>query len=727
MRELRALVQERLTAAAEDIFALFERTIAEFEEELRREKEKQSKHDSSVQIPSLSLAGVQMPSLSPGLDLNQIKEEPEEQSVKQEEEQLPEACFTQNLFHSEPVSLRACFTQSLFHSEPVSLRACSAPGRASFHHSCRYNLFTCFFTSSFPAASSQHIELCIQIIPAYSEVQKQATVLLLVIELLENACPDSKVTCVRTEESGSVCVKTEDTRADPHLQTEGDTQLTFDSNQDAPFSCSEAQMETEVEGDRSSAGADLCSGDRPEISASVNTSGTAEGAEDRKYQCTFCFQMSLLSPAGVQMSLSSLAGVQMSRLSPGLGLNQIKEESEEQSVKQEEEQLPDDVPKSSAVCERAPFSCSAAQTETEAGDRSSSAPNSGLSPKYKSEAESGGGVQMSSKSPAGVQMSSTSPAVVQMSKLNPGLGLNQIKEEPEEQSVKQEEEQLPVVCVKTEEETQGQDISAEPNLHSDTEGDTEHSSDADEDWRAPFSCSDAQTKGRDVKKFQCYVCRKTFGKKEHLQLHMRVHTGERPFSCPTCDKAFSIKGTLDKHMRTHTGEKPYSCSACKKTFSQKSTLDKHTRTHTGEKPYSCSTCDRTFADRSTLRTHVKTHTGEKPYSCSFCMKGFIKRGELDRHVRIHTGEKPFSCSVCNKSFAHCVTLQRHMRSHTGERPYSCSEPNRLVPRLRQEPGAIGDRAAQLLNQRFVSSAQEFGDRNGTYSREVWSLQRSTRT
>ncbi|XP_055083901.1 uncharacterized protein LOC129456909 [Periophthalmus magnuspinnatus] len=93
-----------------------------------------------------------------------------------------------------------------------------------------------------------------------------------------------------------------------------------------------------------------------------------------------------------------------------------------------------------------------------------------------------------------------------------------IKEEPEEQSVKQEEDTLPAqllvsvpessaVCVKTEEssllhhrqtehreETQGEDISTEPHLHSETEGHTEHSSDTDNDenCKAPFSCSAAQ-------------------------------------------------------------------------------------------------------------------------------------------------------------------------------------------------------------------------------------------
>ncbi|KAK7882297.1 hypothetical protein WMY93_028471 [Mugilogobius chulae] len=167
---------------------------------------------------------------------------------------------------------------------------------------------------------------------------------------------------------------------------------------------------------------------------------------------------------------------------------------------------------------------------------------------------------------------------VQISCLSPGPALKQeipetpqIKEEPEEQSIKQEEEQLALcvpdykaVGVKTEEssllqqnhtepkeeQTQGEDISTEPHFHSETEGDTEHSSDTDndEDWRAPLSCSDqVQTRGssrapqnsalssqnksapetqRDAgdnghmsaaasttedKKYQCNVCNKTFG------------------------------------------------------------------------------------------------------------------------------------------------------------------------------------------------------------------------
>ncbi|KAK7918777.1 hypothetical protein WMY93_010061 [Mugilogobius chulae] len=91
---LRALVQERLTAAADEIFALFERTIAEFEEELRRSKEENQKKQELLEAvlnPRVVLLREIQPTSS-GAGLNQdleIKEEPEEPRVKEEEEQRP--------------------------------------------------------------------------------------------------------------------------------------------------------------------------------------------------------------------------------------------------------------------------------------------------------------------------------------------------------------------------------------------------------------------------------------------------------------------------------------------------------------------------------------------------------------------------------------------------------------------------------------------------------------
>ncbi|KAM6919916.1 uncharacterized protein PEZ65_011942 [Lycodopsis pacificus] len=52
---LRCLVNQRLTAAAEEIFGLFERTIAEYEEELSRSKEENERQLRAVLIPQLRL------------------------------------------------------------------------------------------------------------------------------------------------------------------------------------------------------------------------------------------------------------------------------------------------------------------------------------------------------------------------------------------------------------------------------------------------------------------------------------------------------------------------------------------------------------------------------------------------------------------------------------------------------------------------------------------------
>ncbi|XP_072295435.1 uncharacterized protein [Eucyclogobius newberryi] len=139
---LRALVNARLTAAAEEIFALVERTIAEYEEELCRSKEENQRNqqllDSVLSLravgtfargfrsdPSASdqhqtfttftqkcppnkWTGVQTNWCSPDPvneetpETAQIKEEPEEHLLNQEEEQLPE--FTAVCVKSEEQS-----------------------------------------------------------------------------------------------------------------------------------------------------------------------------------------------------------------------------------------------------------------------------------------------------------------------------------------------------------------------------------------------------------------------------------------------------------------------------------------------------------------------------------------------------------------------------------------------------------------------------------------------
>ncbi|XP_051809017.1 zinc finger protein ZFP2-like isoform X7 [Acanthochromis polyacanthus] len=173
------------------------------------------------------------------------------------------------------------------------------------------------------------------------------------------------------------------------------------------------------------------------------------------------------------------------------------------------------------------------------------------------------------------------------------------------------------------------------------------------------------------KPYSCERCGKSFCFPYHLTVHMRTHTGERPYSCERCGKSFCFPHHLTVHMRTHTGERPYSCKTCGKSFSISTHLSVHMRTHTGEKPYSCETCGKSFSKRNNLTVHMRTHTGERPYSCERCGKSFIERSKLTTHMRVHTGERPYSCETCGKSFIERSKLTVHMRTHTGKRPYSC--------------------------------------------------------
>ncbi|XP_033831627.1 replication initiator 1-like [Periophthalmus magnuspinnatus] len=191
-------------------------------------------------------------------------------------------------------------------------------------------------------------------------------------------------------------------------------------------------------------------------------------------------------------------------------------------------------------------------------------------------------------------------------------GTVQTKEEPEQEPEPVPEQSFPPVksedCPQTEntEETLGGEEDTQPA----------HTSERGACWGAPLSSSDSEvefsvmdgdtqvqiTDGvltaqishvpetntsanrRGVhKKHQCPVCDKKFRSKQHLQTHIRVHTGEKPHACSVCNRRFRDASTLRGHMRIHTGERPFICGFCAKTFTQSANLHVHEkRMHAGQ-------------------------------------------------------------------------------------------------------------------------------------------------
>ncbi|MED6287222.1 hypothetical protein CHARACLAT_014143 [Characodon lateralis] len=220
-------------------------------------------------------------------------------------------------------------------------------------------------------------------------------------------------------------------------------------------------------------------------------------------------------------------------------------------------------------------------------------------------------------------------------------------------------------------------------------------------------------------KFVCSYCPRAFKNSWQLNVHNRLHTGERPYSCEHCGERFIRSDYLLRHNSKCKDKTQLSnalCDRCGGFFSEKQleihkktcilgscspTVSKSSQSSTQPPPkgFSCAYCSSRFLIFSQLQEHfLSTHkleTGAPPVSTAPLQqllsdipnikeepvdesygKAPDNDGEVSKPDMAPTTSDPLVCQKCNMCFINRAGLTGHQRAHETRTPFACKYCNR---------------------------------------------------
>lgn len=176
----------------------------------------------------------------------------------------------------------------------------------------------------------------------------------------------------------------------------------------------------------------------------------------------------------------------------------------------------------------------------------------------------------------------------------------------------------------------GREFSSRRILQKHIRQNSSQNQDQDQD-QTQMSCS--LRRQRSTNYCSCRVCGSSFNTQGILVRHAQNHCKEPETQCGACGDILESTECLREHLQSHK-DAGSTCDVCGKKWSSIRRMEIHKRVHTGEKPYHCSLCSLDFSRKESLVRHLRMHSGDRPHLCGLCRRTFTRREYLVQHLRM---------------------------------------------------------------------------------------------